>query len=156
MNMTANISLAIAVDHLKQALDQCVNDRNMDHARTILELIADTQQLLPAPLPVAPPVPTLNDEEKGYLDRGSIIPAIKGLRERFVGLGLKEAKDLCDSYRDAFSPAKKAWLRLNDGAREFMSRNDMISAIKSFRNYSTGISLKEAKDVVELAREHRR
>ncbi len=48
--------------------------------------------------------PTLNDTEKALIRGGRIIPAIKMLRERYHAtggyLGLKDAKDICDAYRD--------------------------------------------------------
>lgn len=48
-----------------------------------------------------PPV-ELSAAEKCLIDGNLVIPAIKMLRERVPGLGLKEAKNLCDAFRDRF------------------------------------------------------
>lgn len=46
-----------------------------------------------------PPV-ELTPVEKCLIDGKLLIPAIKMLRERIPNLGLREAKDLCEAYRD--------------------------------------------------------
>lgn len=50
------------------------------------------------------PVITLNDSEKALIRSGSMIAAIKSLRDRYnhdnsLYLSLKEAKDICDAYK---------------------------------------------------------
>lgn len=44
-------------------------------------------------------VPTLNEAEKELCRNNNFIYAIKSMRERY-NIGLKEAKDLVDAYRD--------------------------------------------------------
>lgn len=46
------------------------------------------------------PYDGLTQEEAKELTSGSVIVAIKSLRARKPGLGLKEAKDFCDNWRD--------------------------------------------------------
>jgi ribosomal protein L7/L12 len=45
-------------------------------------------------------VPCLNAVEKTFCREGSPIQAIRSLRARYDGLGLKDAKDLIDAWRD--------------------------------------------------------
>ena len=48
---------------------------------------------------------TITTEEAAYIVRGKPIEAIKAIRAR-TGLGLREAKELCDSYRNVIDPAR--------------------------------------------------
>ena len=42
----------------------------------------------------------LNESEKALVrNNSSVVYAIKAMRDRIPGLGLKEAKDLCDAYK---------------------------------------------------------
>jgi len=46
----------------------------------------------------------LTSAEKICVETGRMIPAIKSVRER-TGLGLKEAKQLCDKHKEQIRPA---------------------------------------------------
>lgn len=89
---------------------------------------------------------------------GRIIEAIKLLREE-TGLGLKEAKDAVDAYRNgrplprrtttgtALPPAAD-----DDELRRLLERGELVAAIKWYRE-QTGAGLAEAKAAVDqLAR----
>jgi hypothetical protein len=74
--------------------------RNVDHRELCMGLVLKALDLMVAPAYPTIPVP-LNAHEKDLVAGGSVIPAIKAVRERFKGanLSLKDAKDSVDAYR---------------------------------------------------------
>ena len=93
------------------------------------------------------------------LNRGNLIEAFKLLRAQ-SGLGLREAKQALDAYRQAKQPsaappeAPQVWAGgpLPPSVVEAMQRGNKIEAIRRLREQS-GLGLKEAKDAVELFRQ---
>jgi ribosomal protein L7/L12 len=99
-----------------------------------------------APL-VAPPAPVegLPAEALAALSRGRLIEAIKIVRDT-NGLGLKEAKDLVERYRDGQTPvrdeamraklegiARKHGMKLPEAALTAMERGDLKAAMNLVR-----------------------
>jgi ribosomal protein L7/L12 len=82
--------LEVHVLHLAQEL----------HARpfTVPEMVPEPEEKW-GPTSVSHETPDLNDAERALAIDGRKIEAIKSLRARFKGLGLKEAKDLVENYQ---------------------------------------------------------
>jgi ribosomal protein L7/L12 len=99
-----------------------------------------------APLAAAPaPVEGLPAEALAALSRGRLIEAIKIVRDT-NGLGLKEAKDLVERYRDGQTPvrdeamraklegiARKHGMKLPEAALTAMERGDLKAAMNLVR-----------------------
>ena len=94
------------------------------------------------------------------VSRGDLIEAIKRVRQA-TGLGLKEAKDLVDGYREnpgtASTPhlddkleeiARKHGVEISPAAVAALDRGDLIEAIKLVRQENR-IGLKQARDLVQ-------
>lgn len=82
----AHLALEVAELELKAARDAYFASRIEDAKPTIEKMIAN-------------PDLYLNEEEKAYCFSSQMIQAIKSLRNRINGLGLKDAKDVVDAYR---------------------------------------------------------
>lgn len=99
-----------------------------------------------APLAVAPaPADGLPADALASLSRGQLIEAIKIVRAA-TGLGLKEAKDLVERYRDERTPARdeamraklegvarKHGMKLPEAALTAMERGDLKTALNLVR-----------------------
>jgi ribosomal protein L7/L12 len=109
----------------------------------------------------APTVPRdrLPAEAVVAVSRGQLIEAIKIVRARH-GLGLKEAKDMVERYRnnpgyvhaaataaDAEAVSQQG-TQVSQAAREALARGDMLEAVKIMQE-SSGLGLKQALAVVE-------
>jgi hypothetical protein len=100
--------LALADLGLPAFLISTLLGRDMDTVRVMTRLYLSTAKMFNAPpvvpIPARPPAPapapypSLSEEEKAMIRSGKFIEAIKDCRCR-TGLGLKEAKDLCDDWR---------------------------------------------------------
>ncbi len=107
----------------------------------------------------AAPLDGLPAEAVAAVSRGQLIEAIKIVRQA-TGLGLKEAKDLVDAYRE--NPARVPDSQLDDkldevarrhgvelppAAIDALNRGNVVEAIKLVRQASQ-IGLQEARDAV--------
>lgn len=111
--------------------------------------------------------PTLPPAAIAALERGNLIEAIKLTREA-TGLGLKESKEAVERHAngeeggagdtafDTFDEllAGRSPTALPPGALAALRRGQVVEAIKLTRE-ATGLGLKEAKDLVDAAREQR-
>lgn len=117
-------------------------------AMEAVDAFASGKQRFPIdpPVTVAPkPFDSLPAEALAALSRGQLIEAIKIVRAA-TGLGLKEAKDLVEQYRDGQAPvrdeamraklegiARKHSLKLPEAALTAMERGDLKAAMNLFR-----------------------
>ncbi len=117
-------------------------------AMEAVDAFASGKQRFPIdpPVTVAPkPFDGLPAEALAALSRGQLIEAIKIVRAA-TGLGLKEAKDLVEQYRDGQAPvrdeamraklegiARKHSLKLPEAALTAMERGDLKAAMNLFR-----------------------
>ena len=106
----------------------------------------------------------VRESPEALIQDGRMLDGIKALRERHRGLGLKDAKDMADHFREhgswpsapaaaptstpapargpaAFAPTEDLQSLIRDG--------HLIQAIKLVREQHPGMDLKEAKELVE-------
>jgi ribosomal protein L7/L12 len=110
----------------------------------------------------------VRESPEALIQDGRMLDAIKAVRERHRGLGLKDAKDMADHFREhgswpavpaaaptstptpapapargpaAFAPTEDLQSLIRDG--------HLIQAIKRVREQHPGMDLREAKELVE-------
>lgn len=95
------MSVAAHIENARDSLTRAVIEllKNSQHkaAQDVIGHIAQLEAFLASP--VASIEDGLSHTERGLIRDGKFIEAIKDCRSR-TGLGLKEAKDLCDAYRE--------------------------------------------------------
>lgn len=89
---------------------------------------------------------------KTLIHEGEMIEAIKLYRAE-MGVGLKEAKDYCDAYRDKLKgAATDDFTALDEKLKTLLRAGKTITAVKLYKD-STGEGLRESKDYIDKLRD---
>lgn len=109
-----------------------------------------------------PPPADLHDHVRQLVSEGRKIQAIKVLRERTPGIGLKQAKAVIDAVENGTAlhtalatsghrppPAAAIPPDLRDHLLRLIAQGRKIEAIKALRDRQPSLGLKQAKDLVE-------